>query len=227
MFEGFPKDAITFFKKLSENNNRDWFAENKPWYEESVREPALALVTDMQGPLKKVSPCFLAVPKRSGGSLMRIYRDIRFSRNKTPYKTNLGVHFRHEGGKDAHAPGFYFHFDTEEVFVGAGMWRPANPILNQIRALIDDDPKRWKRIKNGKKFKTTFELRGESLKRPPRGYDENHALIDDLKRKDHFSMSKLTPADLLDRTLIDKLVERFKTAKPYVRFLCDSIHVPC
>ena len=110
MFEGFPKDSIKFFKELSKNNDREWFAEHKSWYEEVVLDPALALVTDMAAPLKKISPHFVAIPKRSGGSLMRIYRDTRFSKDKTPYKTNLGVQFRHEVGKDVHAPGFYFSY---------------------------------------------------------------------------------------------------------------------
>jgi len=150
MFEGFPKDSIKFFKDLEKNNNRDWFAENKSRYEEVVLNPALELVTEMAEPLKKVSPHFVAVPKRSGGSLMRIYRDTRFSKDKTPYKTNLGVHFRHEDGKDVHAPGFYFHIDAHEIFVGAGMWRPDSKTLGMIRTLIDDDPKYWKRSKNAK-----------------------------------------------------------------------------
>jgi uncharacterized protein (TIGR02453 family) len=227
MFAGFPRDAIKFFKQLAKNNNRDWFAENKPRYEESVLGPALALVEDMEGPLKKISRHFLAVPKRSGGSLMRIYRDTRFSKNKTPYKTNLGVHFRHEAGKDVHAPGFYFHIDPKEIFVGVGIWRPDTPTLNQIRTLIDDNPKRWKRVTNAKSFKSVYEVRGESLKRPPRGYEADHRLIVDLKRKDHFGLARLTEKDLLDRDLIEKLIKHFKTGLPYVRLLCDSIHLPC
>lgn len=226
MFEGFPKDSIKFFKDLEKNNNRDWFAENKPRYLESVLDPALELVTDIAGPLKKVSPHFTAIPKKSGGSLMRIYRDTRFSKNKTPYKLNLGVHFRHEVGKDAHAPGFYFHVDAKEVFIGAGVWRPDSKTLNQIRRLIDDDPKRWKRVKNSKAFKSNFEIRGESLKRPPRGYEKEHPLIDDLKMKDHFCLARLSKEDLYDRKLIDKLIKHFKLAMPYVRFLCDSIPLP-
>ncbi len=227
MFEGFPKDAIKFLEELASNNNRDWFAENKCRYESSVLGPALALVEDIQGPLKKVSPHFLAVPKRSGGSLMRIYRDTRFSKNKAPYKTNLGVHFRHEAGKDVHAPGFYFHIDPHEVFVGAGIWHPDNPTLEQIRTLIDDNPKRWKRVINAKEFKSLYEMSGDSLKRPPRGYEADHPLITDLKRKDHIGMAKLDEKDLCDRDLIDKLIRHFKAAVPFVRFLCDSIHLPC
>lgn len=227
MFEGFPKDSIKFFKDLEKNNNRDWFAKNKSRYEDVVLNPALELVTEMAEPLKKVSPHFLAVPKRSGGSLMRIYRDTRFSKDKTPYKTNLGVHFRHEAGKDVHAPGFYFHIDAKEIFVGAGIWHPDSKTLGMIRTLIDDDPKYWKRSKNAKAFKSTFEMHGDSLKRPPRGYQAEHPLIDDLKLKDHIGLTNLTKSDLYDRKLIDKLIQRFKAAKPFVRFLCDAIHQPC
>ena len=226
MFEGFTTDTLKFFQRLSKNNNRDWFAKNKPWYEEVVLNPALELVKDIEKPLKKVSPHFTAVAKKSGGSLMRIYRDTRFGKDKTPYKTNLGIHFRHEVGKDVHAPGFYFHIDKDEIFVGAGMWRPDSPTIKKIRALINDDPKRWKRVTRAKAFREMFELHGETLKRPPRGFDEDHPLIVDLKRKDHIGLTLLDKTDLYSPKLIGKLIATFKKGMPYVRFLCDSIPLP-
>ena len=226
MFEGFTPDTLKFFQRLSKNNNRDWFAKNKPWYEEVVLNPALELVKDIEKPLKKVSPHFTAVAKKSGGSLMRIYRDTRFGKDKTPYKTNLGIHFRHEVGKDVHAPGFYFHIDKDEIFVGAGMWRPDSPTIKKIRALINDDPKRWKRVTRAKAFREMFELHGETLKRPPRGFDEDHPLIVDLKRKDHIGLTLLDKTDLYSPKLIGKLIATFKKGMPYVRFLCDSIPLP-
>ena len=226
MFTGFPKDSIQFFKELAKNNNRDWFAENKTRYQETVQNPALELVEEMKPYLKKVSPFFTAIPKRSGGSIMRIYRDTRFSKNKLPYKTNLGIHFRHEAGKDVHAPGFYFHVDAKEVFVGAGIWHPDNETLGKIRFLIDDDQKRWKRVKNGKRFRETFELQGATLKRPPRGYEADHPLIVDLKMKDHIGLANLSHEDLFDSKLPEKLTAHFKAAMPFVRFLCDAIHLP-
>jgi uncharacterized protein (TIGR02453 family) len=227
MFEGFTPETIKFFRQLSRNNNRDWFAKNKTKYENVVLNPALALVTDMQGPLKKISPHFTAIPRRSGGSLMRIYRDTRFSKDKTPYKTNLGIQFRHEAGKDVHAPGFYFHIDKDQIFVGAGIWHPDSGTLKKIRARIDDDPKGWTRAKNGREFKATYALQGDRLKRPPKGFDPEHPLIEDLKRKDHIGLAPLSEADLFQRQLIDKLIARFKTAVPFVRFLCDAIPLPC
>ena len=132
-FNGFSREMVKFYSELRENNERDWFNANKQRYLDDVAEPALDFIRAMEAPLKKVSPYFTAIPKRSGGSLLRIYRDTRFSKNKTPYKTNLGIHFRHEVGKDVHAPGFYFHFDLDEVFIGAGVWCPASEPLNKIR----------------------------------------------------------------------------------------------
>lgn len=218
---------IDFYKELKENNNRDWFNANKDRYLACVAEPALDFIRAMESPIKKkVSPCFMAIPKRSGGSLLRIYRDTRFSKNKTPYKTNLGIHFRHEVGKDVHAPGFYFHFDLDDVFIGAGVWSPASAPLNQIRASIDDQSARWKRIVGKKGFRETFDLYGSTLIRPPRGYQKDHPLIEDLKRKDHIAMTTLKRKDLFRKSIVDQTIQRMKLAMPYVRFLCDALHLP-
>ena len=115
-FEGFQPTLLAFLRDLKANNNRDWFNAHKPDYEQLVREPALGFISAMGPPLAKFAPMFVAVPRKSGGSLMRVYRDTRFSRDKTPYKTNVGIQFRHEYGKDVHAPGYYFHIDPDQVF---------------------------------------------------------------------------------------------------------------
>ena len=227
MFNGFTPDTIKFLKQLARNNNRDWFNERKSRYEQQVLFPAMDFVTDMELPLKKISDCFTAIPKRSGGSIMRIYRDTRFSKDKTPYKTNLGIHFRHQVGKDVHAPGFYFHIDPDEIFFAVGIWRPATPVLGQIRNMIDDESTRWKRIINAKKFLEPFERRGESLKRPPRGFSADHPLLEDLKLKDHIAMATMTEDEILDRDLIKRLCQRIKTSMAYMRFLCDAQTLPC
>ena len=180
----------------------------------------------METPLKKVSPHFVAIPKRSGGSIMRIYRDTRFSKNKTPYKTNLGIHFRHEAGKNVHAPGFYFHIDPQEVFFGAGIWHPDNPTLNQIRALIDDDQARWKRVTNRKAYRARFEPAGDTLKRPPKGYEETHPLIVDLKRKDHIGIAQFSRKDLYSEKLVQTVIQDIKLSKSFVSFICDALRLP-
>ena len=105
----FEPETLRFLEELAVNNNRDWFAENKSRYEEQVLDVALRFIQSMQDPLHEIAPCFVALPTRVGGSLMRVYRDTRFSKNKLPYKTNIGIQFRHEQAKDVHAPGYYVH----------------------------------------------------------------------------------------------------------------------
>ena len=141
-----PAELFSFLTDLAADNNREWFNENKDRYEDSVKFPALAFIAGFDSRLKKVSPHFQAIPKAQGGSLFRIYRDTRFSKDKTPYKTNTGLHFRHEAGKDAHAPGFYVHLAPGEVFFGAGLWRPDGPTARAIRELIVDDTPGWKKV---------------------------------------------------------------------------------
>jgi len=225
-FSGFPTSLFTFFDELVDNNNRDWFAENKSRYLSDVVAPSLDFICAMEKPLKKISPHFTAVAKRSGGSMMRIYRDTRFSKNKTPYKTNLGIHFRHESAKDVHAPGFYFHIDPSQVMLGAGIWKADSQSLKQIRAVIDEYQARWKRIKSKKAMRETYEFAGDTLVRPPRGYDKEHPLLEDLKRKDFFIKATLKRKDLRSPEIVNIVVDHFKTAMPLVRFLCDALRLP-
>ncbi|MEM9353136.1 MAG: DUF2461 domain-containing protein [Planctomycetota bacterium] len=224
-FPGFPLGLLHFLSDLSKNNNRKWFEANKPRYEQDLLAPALAFIEAMADPLGKISPHFLAVPKKSGGSLMRIYRDVRFSKDKRPYKTNVGIHFRHEAGKDVHAPGYYFHIEPDQAFVGAGIWHPESGALRNIRTAIDKRSTEWKRAKNGKAFRDRFELHGESLKRPPKGYDAEHPLIEDLKRKDHIGMYVIDHDVLMGPDCVKECAAAMRSAKGYMAFLCDAVGV--
>lgn len=225
-FKGFPANTLKFLKKLKRNNNREWFNKNKGDYESYFLAPALAFIEAMQAPLLKISECFTAVPKKSGGSLMRIYRDTRFSKEKTPYKTNIGIHFRHTQGKDVHAPGYYVHIEPGEVFLGVGIWRPETKALAGIRQLIDEEPAAWKKASAGKAFRDRFELAGESLKRPPRGYDNEHPWIVDLKRKDFIGVQSLADGDIEQASFVKQVADSFKKATPFMKFLCQAIDVP-
>ena len=225
-FDGFSLGMLHFLNDLSNNNNRDWFQKNKSRYEKEVLEPSLDFVRAFEKPLQRISPHFLAVPKRVGGSLMRIYRDTRFAADKTPYKTNVGIHFRHELGKDVHAPGFYFHIEPESVFLGAGIWHPDSATLKEIRTAMDNEPPAWKRVKNSKAFRESFELAGDSLKRPPKGFDADHPLIDDLKRKDFIAVRELDSSEIFDKSIVKNVADAFRAAKPLVKFLCHAIDVP-
>ena len=167
----FRSELFAFLRELRKNNNKEWFQANNERYERDVRGPFLEFISDFGSRLGNISKHYVADPRKVGGSLFRIYRDTRFSKDKRPYKTNVGAHFRHIRGKDVHAPGFYLHLEPDEVFVGAGIWHPENKTLIKIRDAIVEHPDRWKEAKTNKKFTEYFYLTGDSLKRHPRGYD--------------------------------------------------------
>jgi uncharacterized protein (TIGR02453 family) len=225
-FRRFEPTIFEFLEELSHNNNRPWFQENKWRYEQEVREPCLAFIRAFQPRLKKISPFFLASDKRVGGSLMRVYRDTRFAKDKTPYKTNVGIHFRHEFGKDVHAPGFYVHIASEECFLAMGLWRPDASALARIRQAILDDPAKWKRARDNKRFRTHFELTGDSLKSAPRGFPKDHPLVEDLKRKDFIGLRHLDEEDVLNEEFAKNTAEAFAASRPYMKFLCGALSVP-
>jgi uncharacterized protein (TIGR02453 family) len=222
----FTPETIAFLKELKANNNRDWFDENKSRYEVDVLDVALNFIQSLQAPLHAIAPRFTAIPRRMGGSLMRVYRDTRFSKNKTPYKSNIGIQLRHEQAKDVHSPGYYIHVDPDEVFLGVGMWRPAPEALAGIRQRISDKPAEWLRAKGDKDFSRQFHIGGETLSRPPRGIDKNHPMIEDLKRKDFIAVRNMSVDDALHPRFQQKVEVAFKAATPFMRFLCKSVGVP-
>lgn len=225
-YANFKPETLAFLRELSVNNNRDWFAENKQRYEEQVLDVALNFIQCMHDPLRKIAPHFVAVPKRMGGSLMRVYRDTRFSRDKTPYKTNIGIQFRHEAGKDVHAPGFYVHVEPGQCFVGAGIWHPESAQLQKIRQRIADNGAEWRRASRGKRFAEAFALGGSTLVRPPRGLDPDGPYIEDIKRKDFIAVARLSDREILATDFADALTARLRNAKPLMAFLCAALELP-
>jgi uncharacterized protein (TIGR02453 family) len=227
MADAYFKPALfKFLKDLAANNDRDWFQANSERYEEQLRQPALRFIEDFGSRLATVSPHFVASAKKSGGSLFRIHRDVRFSHDKSPYKTYTGIQFRHEAGKNAHAPGFYLHLQPKQVFVGVGTWRPDTETVTAIRNAIAADPAGWKKAVGGKRFNSTFEMAGESLKRPPRGFDADHPLIEEIKRKDFIAVRNLSQAAVCATTFDRDLAALFRTGAPLMRFLCAAAEVP-
>ena len=225
-YVGFTPETIAFLRELGENNNRDWFNANKHRYETHVLDVALEFIQSMYEPLAEIAPRFTAIPKRMGGSLMRVYRDTRFSKNKTPYKTNIGIQFRHEQARDVHSPGYYVHIDPENVFLGVGMWRPPSDALRQIRERISHKTSEWDRASGDQAFRRHFVLGGESLTRPPRGFDASHRRIDDIKRKDFIAVKDMTVEEALAPRFQQKVETAFRASEPYMRFLCKSVDVP-
>jgi uncharacterized protein (TIGR02453 family) len=222
----FTPALFSFLKDLEANNDRDWFKANKQRYERDAKEPALRFIVDFGGPLQKISPHFNADPRPVGGSLFRIHRDTRFSRDKSPYKTHVGLHFRHEKGKDAHTPGFYLHLERGQIFCGVGLWHGDNPTLTRIRDHIVARPDAWKRAVGGRRFTTVHTLAGDRLKRPPRGYDRDHPLVEDLMWKDYTSYASFTQKQVTGAGFLDAFAAACRAGAPLVRFLCEALDQP-
>ena len=191
-----------------------------------MREPILRFIVDFVPKLEKISPHFLADARKVGGSMFRLHRDTRFGKDKTPYKTAAGVQFRHESGKDVHAPGFYLHLGPDEVFAGSGLWHPDTATAGKIRDAIVADHKGWQKAGSASTLKGICKLEGESLKRPPRGYDPGHPLIEDLKRKDFLAMTRFTEQDACTLDFLQRFTGVCKAARPFTVFLTTAVGLP-
>jgi uncharacterized protein (TIGR02453 family) len=219
----FGPDFFRFLSDLREHNDREWFLAHKDRYETAVRDPFLRFVADLAPRLRKLNPPFMADPSPVGGSMMRIYRDIRFSHDKSPYKTAVAAHFPLANLKRQSGPALYLHLEPGQSSIGGGVWRPEPPMAKKIRDAIVRDPKRWRRITRQPKFKTTYTMTGESLKRPPRGYEPDDPLADDLRRKDFIVSARLADRHVTSRGFIEFVIDRYKTSAPLMLFLADSI----
>ena len=222
----FSPALFDFLRELADNNDRDWFNANKKRYEAHVKDAALGFIQDFGLRLAEITPHVLAIPRASGGSLFRIYRDTRFSRDKTPYKTHTGIQFRHAMARSAHTPGFYLHLGPDDVGMAAGIWHPDNPTLTKIRDAIVDDPDGWAGLKADVTAGTGFEFFGDSLKRPPRGYDKDFVHIEDLKRKDVGVWIALTEADATADGFIDRFHDLCRASSPVNAFICKATGLP-
>ena len=218
----FTRNTFGFMSELADNNDREWFAENKHRCEAYVKDASLGFIEDFAAHLEKLSPHFMATNR----SLFRIYRDVRFSKTKSPYKTHAGIHFRHEQSKNAYAPGYYLHLEPGSVFAGMGIWHPKSKALRAIREYIVAEPTTWKRASRGKKFRDTVELEGDRLSRSPKGFDPQHPLIEDLKWKDFIGVKRLSQSFATSAELPKELAKVFQIGTPFMRFLCDALGVP-
>lgn len=222
----FSNETFTFLKELARNNNKQWFQKNKHRYEEHIKEPAMRFIMDFGPRLFKINKHFTADPRPVGGSLFRIYKDTRFAHDKSPYKINTGIQFRHSQGKDVHAPGYYLHIEPGNIFAAAGIWHPDYKTLGMIRDSIVENPSVWKKASRNKTFRNRFELSGDSLLNAPRGYDSGHPLIEDLRRKDFVGLSSMSEESVIGNELPKKFAEVCRAASSFMRFLCKAIGVP-
>lgn len=219
----FSPKLFEFLGELGHNNNRDWFLGNKARYENDVREPMLAFIADFAPRLKKISASYVADPQPTGGSMMRIYRNLRFSRDKTPYKTNAAAAFGHRGAGHFDAPSFYLSLSAAEGFAGVGMWHPDPDALRKLRDAIVARPQNWKKAINDRKFRARFETEGEKLARPPRGYDPAHPFIEDLKRKNFVGGMQFTRKEVCSDQFLNEFTRACADAAPFMKFLAEAL----
>ncbi|MEW5853635.1 MAG: TIGR02453 family protein [Myxococcota bacterium] len=214
----FTPELFRFINDLKKHNDRAWFEANKPRYEQHVKAPLLAFIGDFGGKLPRFAPSYLADPRPVGGSMFRIYRDTRFAKDKSPYKTHASAHFRHQlATKNVHAPGFYLHLEPGASLCGVGMWHPEPEPLKLIRDRIVAKPKEWKAVREA------FEIEGDTLKRPPAGYDAAHPFIDDLKRKDFITSVSFKDAEVTRADFLERFTEACQELAPLNRFLVQAV----
>ncbi len=216
----FSPELFRFLRELAKNNSRDWFQANRERYETALREPCLRFVSDLGPLLRGISRQLVADPRPSGGSLFRIYRDTRFSKDKSPYKTHAGMYFPVRGGKDVHTPGFYLHLEPGSCFAAAGLWHPDAAALAWVREAIVARPGRWKGARSG------LSLGGDSLRRPPRGYDANHPFVEDLRRKDFITSVPFSDKEVTSPRFLSDFVATCRKMSPLPKFLAAALDLP-
>jgi uncharacterized protein (TIGR02453 family) len=217
--------TFAFLRELAAHNDRGWFEANKPRYLAEVRDPLLRFIADFAPRLARISKHMVADPRPVGGSLFRIYRDTRFAKDKSPYKTHVGLSFRHEAGRDVHGPVFYLHLEPGTVFAAAGMWHPPTEAVKQVRDAIVEHPEAWKRATRGRRG-VALDEDGGALKRPPRGYDAAHPFVDDLRRTSFTSSASFTQRDACAEDFPARVGAAFQAKLPLVEFLTGAVGLP-
>jgi uncharacterized protein (TIGR02453 family) len=222
----FTDASLKFLRGLAKHNDKAWFAAHRADYEAHVRQPFNQLLTDLQPDLAKVSPHFRSDPKPVGGSLFRIYRDARFSNDKSPYKSWQGARLYHERRREVAAPSFYLHLQPGQSFVGAGIWHPEADTLRRIRQFIFDNPASWKKAAHNAAFRKRFDFEeDEMLTRPPRGFPPEFEFIDDLKHRNFVFWRSLDDMTVTGSGLRKTIAADLKALGPFVDYLCASLEL--
>jgi len=219
-FSGFPKEGIKFLKDLKRNNNRTWFAKHKSEYESFVKFPMQCLVDSLKTPVSKFAPEIDINPKRN---IFRIYRDTRFSKDKTPYKTHIAAVFHLKGGWQNSA-GFYIEISFDGIYVGGGFYMPNSSQLKRIRMAIVENAKEFISIIDDSRFVKRFgTIQGEKLKRIPVGFTDNHFMGEWLKYKQFYAGVEWKTEECLNEKFISKVVSVYKDIYPLVKFLNRAV----
>lgn len=216
-FKGFPAEGMEFLRELRENNDREWFNPRKEIFVEKVQAPMIELVSAVHKEMLQFAPEYVGEPKKC---IFRIYRDTRFSKDKTPYKTHIAAAmWRSSGGKDT-GSGYYFSISTEEIEIGGGVYAPDPSTLLQARQYIGDHAEEFRKTFENPTVRKLFGgLWGESAIRPPKGFDAAHPAIDLIKKKHFVLMKGVDPALATTPKLLPEIVKRFEALTPFLRFL--------
>lgn len=214
----FSPELFNFLLELRYNNDRAWFQANKARYEQHVKGPFLRFIADLAPHLEALNPAYTANER----SLFRIHRDTRFSHDKSPYKTHAAAQFRHLlASSDVHAPGFYLHLEPGQSGVGGGLWQPGPEDLARVRAAIARQDFRWIEVKRAVPLSEE-----DKLKRPPKGFDPAHPLIEDLKLKSFIAWFPLSDEEVCSAAFMDRVLEALRRTDALVSYLCEVLKLP-
>ena len=213
MASHFTPGLFTFLRALKRHNEREWFAANRERYVNDIEAPFLQFIADFAPHLKAISPAFVADKRRMGGSMFRIHRDTRFSPDKSPFKTWTAARFAHEARKKVPGvPAFYLHLGPDECFGGGGVYHVDSPQLTRIRRQIVEAPREWAAVRE------RVEIHGEQLKRTPVGFPAAHEHVEDLKRKNLYTLTEFSEADAVAADFMERFIDACARAAPLVQF---------
>jgi uncharacterized protein (TIGR02453 family) len=217
-FPGFSGEAMQFFRGLARNNNREWFQARKPVFEEQVKKPMYELVMAVNNAMKRFAPDYVTDPAKA---VYRIYRDTRFSKDKTPYKDQIAASFRRRDlGGEGGGAGFYFAVSHKNVAIGGGVYMPAPETLRDIRTHVAEFRNEFETLLKGRAVKRLLgELQGDQLSRVPKGFRADHPAADLLRRKQFLLYTELEPQIATTPDLYEAVVSRFKAMTPFMEFL--------
>ena len=216
-FAGFPPEGMTFLRGLKKHNTREWFQPRKEIYEEKVKSPMLELVTALMQRLADFAPDYVADPNKA---IYRIYRDTRFSKDKTPYKTHIAAVFKHRDLEKHSGAGFYFSVAPEEIEVGGGVYMPMPEHLLAIRNYLAENHEEFRRIAAARDVRRLFgEVTGDSLSRVPKGFAADHPAVDLLRMKQFLLFRTLEGSLATTPKLYREVISRFQAMSPFLEFL--------
>ena len=217
----FTPGTLTFLKRLKRNNRREWFNARREEYERDIRAPMLAILDRLAVDMRAIAPELLVGPK----SMYRIYRDVRFSENKQPYKTHVAASFRPRNLAKGEGAGMYFHLSPEGVWVGGGMYAPQTPQLHRVREHIAANHRRFRSIVDAPGFKRATDggLEGERLQRVPRGFPKDHAAADYLRYRQFLAGREFPASFATGPKFYPGLLDAFRRIAPLIRFLNEPL----